>query len=461
MARTLTKARILTLLVLLPLWPVSAGAAPPTAAQAVNAAANDALKQGPLPGLSVTVLRRGVPVYAGGFGLANVDQRVSASDATVYRINSITKAFTAIAVLQLVQRGKLRLDDRLSRYFPEYTRPGRDPTLVQLLRHTSGLTNFGGPFDRNVRLDLSPKQWVDSVNDDHLYQFAPGQDWRYSNVGYYILGLIIEKVSGEAPGAYFNRHIIGVAGMTSTRMCTAAGALPNRALSYAPTPKGWVRAESWGNYGNAAAGLCSTVVDLGRFWNALRSGRLLPPSLLKAMNTPGRLASRAPFGYGLGVRSGHLADHPLIAMTGDGEMWTSALVSSHDDHLIVIVLTNTENDRFSAAHVAVDILQRLTGRHAPDRTLPVEPRLASQIAGRWSKDRPAEIIADGGHISMKPIGAPFPPIALRSAGHGEFYFGPDSPSPGLELVFDTAHSPYSVQVFENGIFEQLELKQDN
>ena len=197
--------------------------------QLVAKAAEDALSQGHIPGLSVAVLENGTVTLARGFGDAEVDNSVRASESTVYRINSITKAFTATAILQLAEKQKLRLDDRLSKFLPEYTRAGYDPTVYQLLNHTAGLRNYGGPsFHSNTRLDLSEKEWVDSVNDEHLYLFSPGSNWSYSNVGYDVLGILVERLSNNDLEHYLNINVLRPAGMKDTGFCNTRGVVARR-----------------------------------------------------------------------------------------------------------------------------------------------------------------------------------------------------------------------------------------
>ena len=260
-----------------------------------------AFSEGKVPGASIAVLKDGNLVYAQGFGYAEVDNGVMASESTVYRINSITKAFTAAAILQLIEHEKVKLGDRVSKWFPEYTRPGNDPMISQLLSHTSGLTNYGGSkFHQNIRSDFSAKQWVDSVNDHSLYLFTPGTNWSYSNVGYDVLGMILERVTGDSLETYFQANIFTPAGMKATAYCNTNRIMKNRAFSYRIERGALVHAESWGTYGNASTRLCSTVVDLSAFIRALESGKLLSASSLQTMRTPSQLASGRNMDYGLG-----------------------------------------------------------------------------------------------------------------------------------------------------------------
>jgi CubicO group peptidase (beta-lactamase class C family) len=444
---------------------LSLGTAPKSAAaepgDTVAVIANAAIAQAPLPGLSVAVLRDDDLAYAGGFGMAEIDNRVAATAATVYRINSITKAFTAIAVLQLAEAGKLRLDDRLSQYFAEFTRPGHDPTLAQLLNHSAGLVDYHGTsFHQNIRLGLTARQWVESVNDEHLYTSTPGTGWRYSNAGYDIAGLVVAKVAGMPFSDYLQEHVFAAAGMRATGLCNTRAVVPDRAFSYERVNDRWTHAESWGTYGDASGRVCSSVQDLAAFWIALQTGRLLAPASLRAMRTPGRLATGTPFSSGLGTRLGALDGHPLVGHTGSGEMWSSALVALPDRRLTVIVLANSDSTAQSASRIATEIVRRVAALPEPAaHDHAVERALMKQLSGTWGSDERADISAEGRHLRLKPVGAPIAPIALTYLGRGSFRFPPDPSQSDIELQFDTRHEPYSVQIFRDGLFQQLQAKQ--
>jgi CubicO group peptidase (beta-lactamase class C family) len=364
-------------------------------------------------------------------------------------------------VLQLVEQGKLRLEDRLSKYLPEMTRPGHDPTLLQLLNHTAGLGNYGGPsFHKNIHLDLNARQWLDSVNDEHLYAFEPGRDWAYSNVAYDLLGFTVEKVSATPFADYLQQHVFVPAGMSSTRMCNTPEVVPKRAFGYEHGKNGWEHGESWGTFGDASGRVCSSVKDLAAFWTALESGKLLSGASLKLMQESSHLGNGASFDYGLGTRLGQLDGHALVAHTGDGESWSSALVAMPDHRIAVIVLANADSPVRPARAIAVAILRRVASLPEPDlHDLPVERDLLRKIPGNWGSQQPAELSATGTHLAFKPAGAPVDPVPLLYLGHGEFQFPAESPAPDVSIRFDIQHQPYVAQAFSNEIFEGVSLKQ--
>jgi CubicO group peptidase (beta-lactamase class C family) len=439
---------------------VAAAAQPVSTADVVTAVANDAISHH-VPALSVAVVQGGKVSFAQGFGLAEIDNDVRATEQTVYRINSTTKAFTAAAILQLREAGKLHLTDRLSKYFPEYTRPDHDPTIDQLLHHSAGLADYHGAlFAKNIRLDLVPKEWVDSINDDHLYLYRPGANWKYSNAGYDILGMIVSKTSGMTYDEYVKRHILDPAAMTATAPCNTPQVVKNRASSYAWKKDHFEHSISWGTYGEASGRLCSTVLDLARWLTALEDGRLLSRASLQSMRTPGELAPKLRFDYGLGTRLGHLGEQALIAYTGSGEEWTSAVVEQPDRKLTVIVLANADIEGWSAAHVATDVLKRLAGVALTIADAAVPRELASKLAGQWKfveGGGGVEVTTAEGHLSVRPIGANIPPTQLLYLGGTRFVFGPNGPLPGTEFVFTTGDTT-AVQSYANGIFMTLSIR---
>ncbi len=421
-------------------------------ADVVAKVASDALERGPIAGLSVAVARDGHLEFEAGYGLAELENEVPASAATVYRINSITKAFTAAAILQLAEAGKLRLQDPLSKYFPSWTRPGFDPTLLQLLGHSAGLADYGGPpFHRNIRLDLSAREWIESVDPEHLYLAAPGSTWSYSNVGYDVLGLLIEKLSGERYDRYILDRLAARSGLTSIRVCNTNDVQPHRASSYDNGRQGFRPAESWGTYGNASGRLCTTAADLARFAAALLDGSVVSPRSFDAMRTPGKLSNGVTFDYGLGTRLGSAAEgHPLVAWTGSGEGWTSAMESVGG--VTVVVLTNTESERYAASALAGAIARGILELPtSPDDDGPVPPSLANAIAGRWRAGTgPAlEIFAKGDRLRVR-----FGPMEVPLAYFGGTAFRPPD-QPAGRILFRVEGDPKWASFYNDGVFAGL------
>ena len=171
-----------------------------------------------LPGVSVAILREGKVIHCKGYGMANVELLSAATENSVYQIASLTKPFTATAIMLLIEDGKLSLDVHVRKYLPDLPTSWENVTVRQLLGHTSGiknLTDLSG-FAETVRKDFTPRELVDMVAKEPL-DFRPGDNWDYSNTGYIVLGMLIEKLSGQSYGPFMDERIFKPLGMTNTR----------------------------------------------------------------------------------------------------------------------------------------------------------------------------------------------------------------------------------------------------
>ena len=421
--------------------------------------ASAAIASQPFPGMSIAIVQDGKTTFAGGFGKAELENDVGATDTTVYRINSITKAMTATVILRLAELGKLRIDDHLSKYLPEYAHDF-DPTLVQLLNHTAGVANYEGPsFHENIKLDLDIKQWVESLANKKLFIAPPGRAWSYSNPAYDLLAMIASKLEGEPFAHLLDKHVFAPAGMTQSSPCAERRVIPHRAASYEWHKDHFERAESWGTYGLASSGVCSSVLDLVRFVQALDGGKLLSAKSLARMRTPGTLGSTT-FDYGFGVRLGRLGGMHVLAYTGSGEDWASAIYEVPDRKLIVIVLANGDAPAGSTVEIASEIARRLLGVSDSSLDLDVPAALAARLTGRshlahQAGETSAEITFDGHHLTLQLKGAPA--FRMYYQGASAFRFAPNSaPGPdSVELVFDSRTTPIPLATYIGGVFAQL------
>ena len=219
-------------------------AAAPSFATTIDGIVADAMRDGRTPGVSIAVARGGRLVYAKGHGLANVELNVPATPDTVFRIGSITKQFTAAAIMQLVEDGKMSLDDPIEKFLPDFPVRGRHITIRHLLNHTSGIksyTSLGLKFLAVTRQDLSHEDLI-ALFKDEPDDFQPGEKWLYDNSGYYLLGVILEKVTGYKYGDYLQRQFFTPLGLSSTIYCDVEPIVKKRArrrlsASYALTGK--------------------------------------------------------------------------------------------------------------------------------------------------------------------------------------------------------------------------------
>jgi CubicO group peptidase (beta-lactamase class C family) len=236
-------------------------------------------------------------------GLADRENALPVRLDTQFRLASVNKMFTAVAILQLQESGKLSLDDAVATYLPDYPAPQhlRGVTLRQLLSHTSGLGDiFGEKADAHAgSLKTLGDYWA--VFADEPPAFTPGSKDQYSNYGFILLGTVIEAVSGQSYYDYVEAHIFRVAGMTATGSAPESSRVPGLAKAYTKVDGQWRHETAslpW--RGTSAGGGYSTVGDLLKFGEALRSGTLVSPATLAAATSPQN--HKAWYGYGFMVR---------------------------------------------------------------------------------------------------------------------------------------------------------------
>src|SRR5215831_16634345 len=265
----------------------------------INVLAKRALER-PIAGLSIAVARDGLIVDSRGFGLADIDGHVAAGRTTIFHAASVSKYIEAAVVLQLAEQGRLSLDDDITKYVAEAPTGGRRVTIRQLLTHTSGLYNFTSlpDADANEARDLSHAQVLDLIKDRPA-DFAPGTSWRYSNTGFYLASMAVERVTGMTYAAYLRERVFAPLGMTSSSLCTVHDAVPNLARGYdvrggvlvPAAPATWTVPFS-------AGGVCTTAEDLVRWQQAIDAGRVITPAHVAEMRTPTTLADGTRLDYG-------------------------------------------------------------------------------------------------------------------------------------------------------------------
>jgi len=254
------------------------------------------------PGVAVIVVQDGKTLLRKGYGLADLERNVPITPETIFRIGSITKQYTAVAVLQLVKEGKVGLDDPLSKYVPDF--PNADKVTVRhLLTHTSGIKSYTNvpSFMQHLREDKTPLQVVEAVRNEPA-DFAPGEKWLYNNSGYIFLGIIIEKASGMPYAEYMQKKLFTPLGLTHTFVGDENRVVRGRAQGYeqdAPDSFRHARYVSM-TQPYAAGAIESNVDDLAK-WNALLlSGKVIDADLLKLAWTDSTTSNGKPTGYGFG-----------------------------------------------------------------------------------------------------------------------------------------------------------------
>ena len=313
-----------------------------TRADSVDDYLKAAMAQRHIPGLSVAVVQDGKIIKEQGYGLADLAGKPAGPD-TVYGLGSCTKPITAVAVLKLVEAGKVRLDDPASRYVPGLPAAWRAITVRQLLTHTSGLPNYRLSINYSRLAGYTAPDSALKLVANKPLDFAPGSRYEYSNTNYHLLGQLIENVSGQPYARFLDAQLFRPVGMTATRQAALPAAVPGQATGYLLQGEANVTNTlifpAAINAGDS--GLLSTAPDLARWCLALDSDRLLAPATLKQMETPGTLADGTRTTYGLGWVIGAWNGHRQIAHSGAEPGYSSSIFRYPDDRLAVVLLSNT------------------------------------------------------------------------------------------------------------------------
>jgi CubicO group peptidase (beta-lactamase class C family) len=357
-------------------WAQATGSAPAAAEAAAERARTAALDAELIDGLvqralsspggvamSVAVARGSELVYERTHGPADLELGVAANERTLFRIGSITKQFTAAAILVLAERGKLSVDDPLTRFLPDYPTHGHEITLRHLLTHTAGVQNYTdmGPRWENVRTHALSDAEMVALWKDLPLEFAPGERWRYSNSGYYLLGLVIEKASGQSYADFLRTTLFEPLGLERTRYDSSHEIVPNRAQGYALGEDGLENdAYLDMRQPGAAGGLLSTAGELVRWQLALVQGRAVSKASYEEMTLPYILTSGRETSYGLGLQLDTQAGRPCVRHGGAINGFNSALLYFPGEQLSIATISSSELVRADA--LALSMAEGLLGR---------------------------------------------------------------------------------------------------
>ena len=297
------------------------------------------------PGGVVLVARGDEVLYRGARGEADVENNVPLRTDSLFRIGSVTKQFAAAGLLKLVEAGKVKLDDPLTKYVPRF--PGGDQiTVLQLLNHTSGVKDYtrikGYMVGPPIQRDLTTAQLIDVFKDEPA-TFAPGSKWDYSNSGYVLVGAVIEAASGEPWHAYLERALFRPLGMNNTGYAADPKRVARLVRPYSYDKDKLVPAMTMSmTQPHAAGSLLSTVDDLFKWNRALHGGRVLNSANYAQMITPAGSAKER--GYGFGLNREKLRSHPMLSHGGRISGFVAALNYVPGPDISVVILENDDHD---------------------------------------------------------------------------------------------------------------------
>ena len=386
-------------------------------------------------GLSIGVGRRGKLLLAKGYGLADAELEVPAKADTLFRIASVTKQFTAAAVMKLVERGQLSLEDTLAQLVPELPTPGHTVTLRHLLAHTSGLPSYTDieEWAPKIPLELTDAEMVELVAA-HPFDFEPGADWHYNNSGYYLLGMILARADGTTYGEHLRKALFEPLHLERTRYDSHHDLIPNRAQGYALEGDQLVNDLHLGmSQPGGAGGLLSTGGELVRWSMALTGGQVVSPESFTLMSTSTILPGGRDVHYGFGLELGDFEGRPLVKHEGAIFGFNSALLWLPDEDFHVAVLSNGEalpsDDLAEAIAYAVLDIQRAAAKDEPTG---VEQR--ARLAGTYRLEgtpMEARVFAEGDRLLCQATGQEA--FGLKWQGGEEFRADFDD---SVRVVFD-------------------------
>jgi CubicO group peptidase (beta-lactamase class C family) len=293
------------------------------------------------PGAAIIVVKNGQVIFRKGYGLANIELNVPIRPEMVFRLCSVTKQFTAVAIMMLVEQGKLSLNDDITKFFPDYPTGGKKIMIENLLSHTSGIKDYIEKlWPQSMRQDLKLERLIDAFKNDGL-KFEPGTKVSYSNSNYIILGAIIEKLSGKEYRRFIEENIFKPLGMKHSYYEGIQELIPNRVSGYLKSEGAFFNAPYIStNQLYAAGALCSSVDDLALWDAAVYSDKLLKQSSWERIFTPYKLANGETSDYAFGWVISRFQGR-TIASHGGGVFGSRAWVMRvPEDHVYVAILAN-------------------------------------------------------------------------------------------------------------------------
>jgi len=295
------------------------------------------------PGATALVTKNGKIIYRKAFGKANLELDVPMVPENIFQIGSMTKQFTAVSILMLLEQGKLALDDDITTYIPDYPTHNKNITIHHLLTHTSGIKSYTSMrgLREIARKDLEPLELIDFFKNEPM-DFNPGEEYKYNNSGYIILGYIIEKVSGISYAEFVEENIFKKINMSSSVYGSKSKIIKNRASGY----------QKRSDYRNAtyisltlpyaAGSIMSTVDDLLKWQQAISNNTILKPETIKKVFTNYRLANGTKINYGYGWHINEINGIPTLEHGGSIFGFKSMGVYIPSEDVYVIVLSNCD-----------------------------------------------------------------------------------------------------------------------
>lgn len=383
------------------------------------------------PGAAVLVMKDGKPLLRKAYGTADLELGVPMEPGHVFRIGSMTKQFTAVAILMLMEQGKLALDDPMTKLLPDFPVGKRTVTIRHLLTHTSGLASYTDipEWPPLQRKDMTVGELI-GLTKDKPFEFEPGERWAYCNSGYVLLGAIIEKAAGTTYEEFLKKSIFEPLGLKDTYYDSTTRIIPRRIPGYGPgSSNGFANADYLSMTQPYAAGsLLSTVDDLAAWNEALLAGKLVKRESLEMAWSNHKLKGGSATGYGFGWGVGALDGKRMVSHTGGIHGFASIGILFPEEKLQVIMLTNSTLPARSPGTFASQIAGAALGKPlAGERqAAAIDPKVFDLYAGEYE-------LQPGFVIKFFRQGEKF---MTQATGQGAFEIYPESETKFFLKVVD-------------------------
>ena len=404
------------------------------------------------PGAAVLLVRDGEVLFRGARGMAELELGVALAPEQVFRLGSITKQFTATAIMMLAEEGKLSVDDEITKFLPDYPTHGHSITVEHLLHHTSGIFSYtnipGYMLSGKLRADLTTEELVD-VFDELEMEFTPGDRWNYNNSGYVLLGAIIEEVSGQSYADFVEERIFEPLGMDDSHY-GGSQLIPRRVEGYAGGPGAYENAPFLSmTQPHAAGSLLSTVDDLWRWHQALHGGKLVSEETLERMTTRAKLNDGEEVDYGYGLQILTVRGRHTIAHGGGIFGFSTQMMWLPESKVFVAVLSNSPQNPISPTQLARQLAAHAVGDPFPPQVkIELSPEKLSDYPGVYQIDDETSrtvTLEDGQLFTQRTGGARLP---IHAFADDAFFY--DGSQTYLEFVRDASGTVTAMNMYPNG-----------
>jgi len=401
------------------------------------------------PGASVLIARDDRVIYRTARGSANLELGVQLEPQQVFRIGSITKTFTAAAILKLSAEGKLSLNDPLAKFLPDFPN-GMHITLAELLDHTAGISDAWEPADPAQPLDTAA---LVKLIAGHAPDFAPGTAWAYSNSGYMLLGAVIEKIRGQPWYVAVDDLFAKPLGLAHTAYHADDAVVPRRVTGYSRNDRGDIVQPPYINISGpgAAGALASTVDDLFHWMRALAMDRALSPGLFEAMSSAKATSTGNLVHYGYGLMLGTVRGEPVVEHTGGIEGFAAQLSYFPKQHVTVVVLANTDAGSPNPRSLAHRLGALAIGKpYIELKTIHADESHLRELCGNYHIDATSTrtISSENGMLTMRRDDGPKRVLALA---RGELLFFPGDGTDYFKIARDDRGRVIGLDFYADGM----------